>query len=93
MGIGAFSGKTAPRVNDNGDGTHTPIVELVGGGGGGGGTSDTTEATQLLVLAELQNLDTDVGALNDTAAAVDGTGNYSVIAGIKRALLNWATRT
>jgi hypothetical protein len=62
-----------------------------GNGGGGGGASNTTEATQLLVLAELQNLDTDVGAPADAAAAADGTGNYSVIAGIKRGLLNWVT--
>jgi len=61
-----------------------------GGGGGGGGSSDTTEATQLLVLAELENLDADVGALTDAAAPADGTGNYSIISAFKRALLNGA---
>lgn len=31
------------------------------------------------------------GSTTATAAPADGTGNYSVIAGIKRGLLNWAT--
>jgi hypothetical protein len=66
--------------------TGEPYIASAGGGG-----SNTTEATQLLVLAELQNLDNEVGALDVAAAAADGTGNYSVIAGIKRALLNWAS--
>jgi len=40
--------------------------------------------------AALTNLDADVGALTDAAAAADGTGNYSVISAFKRALLNGA---
>jgi hypothetical protein len=32
-----------------------------------------------------------VGTPADAAAASDGTGNYGIIAGIKRGLLNWAT--
>jgi hypothetical protein len=39
----------------------------------------------------LTNLDTDVGALDAEAAPADGTGNYSVIAAMKRGLLNWAS--
>jgi hypothetical protein len=39
----------------------------------------------------LTNLDTDVGALDATAAPADGTGNYSIIAALKRGLLNWAS--
>lgn len=61
-----------------------------GGGGGGGGTSDTKEATQLLVKAAIENIDVDVGALDAAPAAADGTGNYSIIAALKRGLLNWA---
>jgi len=32
-----------------------------------------------------------LGTPADAAAAADGTGNYSIIGGIKRGLLNWAT--
>jgi hypothetical protein len=39
----------------------------------------------------LTNLDTDVGALDAAAAPADGTGNYSIIAALKRGLLNWAS--
>lgn len=72
------------------NGTYAPIVQVNngGGGGGGGGSSDTTEATQLLVLGELQNLDTDVGATTDAAAPADGTGNYAIIPALKRSLMN-----
>jgi hypothetical protein len=39
----------------------------------------------------LTNLDTGVGALDAVAAPADGTGNYSIIAALKRGLLNWAS--
>lgn len=38
----------------------------------------------------LTNLDADVGNLTDAPAPADGTGNYSLVAAAKRALLNWA---
>jgi hypothetical protein len=58
MPIVPYEGKTKPLVNDLGDGTHRPVVEVgAGGSGGGGGSSDTTEATQLLVLGELQQIE------------------------------------
>lgn len=38
----------------------------------------------------LTNLDTDIGQLTVTAAPSDGTGDYSVIAALKRGLLNGA---
>lgn len=60
------------------------------GGGGGSGTSDTTEATQLLVKAAVQNLEVDVGAPADAAATSD-TGAFSLIALVKRALQNGTT--
>lgn len=43
-----------------------PLPTSGGGGGGGGGSSDTTEVTQLAVLAELQSID------NKTPALVEG---------------------
>ena len=43
-----------------------------GGGGGGSGSSDTTEATQLLVLAELQAIDNKTPALTGGAVPVTG---------------------
>lgn len=61
-----------------------------GGGGGGGGSSDTTEATQLLVKAAVENLDADVGSPATSAAPADGSGNYTIIGALKRALLNGA---
>lgn len=39
----------------------------------------------------LAAINTDLGAPTDAAAAADGTGDYAIIPGIKRALLNWAT--
>jgi chaperonin GroEL (HSP60 family) len=42
-----------------------------GGGGGGSGTSNTTEATQLLIKAAVQSLDTKTPALVNTRAPVD----------------------
>lgn len=61
-----------------------------GGGGGGSGTSNTTEATQLLVKAAVQDLDTNVGAMADAVASSD-TGAFSLLAFIKRGMQNWAT--
>lgn len=58
--------------------------------GGGGGTSNTTEATQLLVKAAAQNLDTNVGAKADAAASSDA-GTFSLVALVKRGLANWTT--
>jgi len=46
--------------------------------------SDGTEVTALI------SLDTDLGALTSSAAPSDGSGNYSVIAALKRVLLNGA---
>lgn len=59
-------------------------------GGGGGGSSDTTEATQLLVKAAVQNVDTDLGAPGDGAAATD-VAAVGVIPLIKRGLQRWTT--
>lgn len=49
------------------------------------GGTDMTATNALLT-----NIDADVGALDSAAAGADGTGNYSVIAALKRGLLNWA---
>jgi hypothetical protein len=68
--------------------------DFAGGGGGGGGglTNDQLRESPVPVsAAALTNIDTDVGALDATAAPADGTGNYSVIAALKRGLLNWAS--
>lgn len=59
-------------------------------GGSGGGTSDTTEATALLIKAAVQNIDTDLGAAADAAAATD-TGASSIISLLKRGLQRWTT--
>lgn len=79
----------------NGVANRVVLVDLSGdpvapGGGGGGGSSDTTEATQLLVKAAVQNIDSDIGAPADAAASSD-TGTFSLIALIKRGLGNWTT--
>lgn len=66
-------------------------VEIVGGGGGGGGgggTSDTTEATQLLVKAAVEAMNTDLGAPADAAAAADDSA-VGIIALLKRGLQRW----
>jgi hypothetical protein len=84
-------------VDDLGNGGHVPLVKVVnpsgGGHGGGGGLTDAQlRASPVPVSAEaLTNIDTDVGALDATAAPADGTGNYSIIAALKRGLLNWAS--
>lgn len=54
-------------------------------------TGAATAAAQATGNTLLTNLDGEVGALDVAAAPADGTGNYSIIAGIKRGLLNWAT--
>ena len=66
------------------------VVSGGSGGGGGSSTSDTSEATQLLVKAAVQNLDADLGAPGDAAASSDA-GTFSLIALIKRGLSNWTT--
>lgn len=58
--------------------------------GGTGGTSDTTEVTQLLVKTAVQNVDTDLGAPGDGAAATD-VAAVGVIPLIKRSLQRWTT--
>lgn len=60
-----------------------------GAGGGGGGSSDTTEATQLQVELAVESLNTTVGN-TATAAATTDTGNFTLMALVKRALQNWA---
>lgn len=54
--------------------------DLPGGGGGGGGATTVADGA-----------DVAQGVTTATAAAADGTGNYSLIAAAKRGLLNWAT--
>lgn len=54
-------------------------------------TGAATAAAQTAGNTSLANIDADIGAIGDVAAAAEGTGNYSIIAGIKRALLNWAS--
>jgi len=53
-------------------------------------TDAQLRASAVVVSAPaLTNLDTDVGALDAAAAPADGTGDYSIIAALKRGLLNW----
>lgn len=81
------AGKMVPlQVNDAGQ----LVVSGAVGGGGGGGTSDTLEATQQLVKVAVQNIDVDLGAAGDAAAASD-TGASSVVSLIKRGLQRWTT--
>jgi hypothetical protein len=78
-----------------------------GGGGGGGASGDVTTAgvsgTQAQAVqgatngvplrvagTALDNIDADLGATNATPAT-DDTGNWSLIALVKRALQNWTT--
>ena len=37
----------------------------------------------------LTTIDSEIGALSAAAAPADGTGNYSILAALKRGLLNW----
>ena len=55
------------------------------------GAGSVDENTQRVALATDSPGAAGIGAQADAAAASDGTGNYSIIAGIKRGLLNWAT--
>lgn len=48
-------------------------------------------AAVTVVAGHVDGLEAATGAQADAAAAADGTGNYSLIAAAKRALLNWAT--
>ena len=82
----------APRVPLRATTGGALLVAVVSGGagGGGGGSSDTTEATQLLVKAAVQNIDSNIGAPADAAASSDA-GTFSLIALIKRGLSNWTT--
>jgi hypothetical protein len=57
-------------------------VNPSGGGGGGGGGGAVTVA---------DGADVALGVTTATAAGADGTGNYSLVAAAKRALLNWAS--
>lgn len=50
-----------------------------------------SETTLVLVKNAVDGLEVATGAPADAAAAADGTGDYGLIAGLKRALLNWAT--
>jgi hypothetical protein len=55
-------------------------------------TEAQLRASAVVVSAPaLTSLDANVGALDATAAPADGTGNYSIIAALKRGLLNWAS--
>jgi len=56
-----------------------PVNPSNGGVGGGGAVTIADGA------------DVAQGATSAAAAAADGTGNYSLVAAAKRALLNWAT--
>lgn len=81
------AGKMVPlQVNDAGQ----LVVSGAVGGGGGGGTSDTLEATQQLVKVAVQNIDVDLGAAGDAAAASD-TGASSIVSLLKRSLQRWTT--
>lgn len=66
------------------------VVSGAAGGGGSGGTSDTLESTQQLVKTAVQNIDTDLGAAADAAAATD-TGAFSIVSLLKRGLQRWTT--
>lgn len=90
-----WQGGTAPLVDDLGNGSHVPVVKLMGGAGGGGQANALTDA-QLRAAAvvvsapALTNIDADLGAMADAPATSD-TGSFSLIALIKRGLQNWTT--
>lgn len=54
------------------------------------GAGNVDANTQRVTLAADGPTVTAIGAQADAAAAADGTGNYSIIAALKRGLLNWA---
>lgn len=55
------------------------------------GAGNIDSNTQRVTLANDGQVATSIGITTDTEAAADGTGNYGIIAGIKRSLLNWTT--
>lgn len=55
------------------------------------GHVDGIETLLTTIDGRVDGLEGATGATTATAAAADGTGDYSIIAGIKRALLNWAS--
>ncbi len=65
------------------------MLQTVAGVTKGSGAADAS--TQRVTLATDGPVVTAIGTPTDAAAAADGTGNYGVIAAIKRGLLNWAT--
>lgn len=52
--------------------------------------ASTTNSTLATIAGHVDGLESATGAQDAAAAAADGTGNYSLIAAAKRALLNWA---
>jgi hypothetical protein len=80
-------GPNLPRVPLKATADGALTVSVVSGEGA---TSDMTEATQLLVKAAVQNIDTGLGAPANTPATSDA-GAFSLIALMKRALGNWTT--
>lgn len=59
-------------------------------GASGGGSGDASAANQVVGNTSLANIDADLGAPADAAAATD-TGTFSLIAFVKRGLQNWTT--
>ena len=70
------------------------VAVVSGAAGGGGGSTDVSalnrEATQDAVRIAVQNIDVDLGAAGDAAAASD-TGASSIISLLKRGLQRWTT--
>lgn len=54
-------------------------------------TGAATAANQATLIGHVDGLETATGAPTATAAGADGTGDYGVIAALKRGLLNWAS--
>lgn len=83
-----MSEKRLTWEGDNGVAHRVILVDTTGepvnpsGGAGGGDMSGTEDL--------LTNIDTAVGAQTAAAAGSDGTGDYGVVAALKRGLLNWA---
>lgn len=55
------------------------------------GAGNVTAKTRRVTLASDGPVVTSIGGTADSAAAADGTGNYSVLSALKRGLLNWTT--
>lgn len=70
------------------------VAVVSGAAGGGGGSTDVSalnrETTQDAVRIAVQNIDVDLGAAADAAAASD-TGASSIVSLIKRGLQRWTT--